>query len=77
MLTRVVLPPGVPTAGEPDVDVAGGRNIFAWSSRSELACSSRSRTARPGYAHYHTLRLYPGRQQHFTVARPFFALIRL
>ena len=23
MLTRVVLPPGVPTAGEPDVDVAG------------------------------------------------------
>jgi len=34
MLTRVALPPGVPIAGEPDVNVVGGRNIFAWSSRT-------------------------------------------
>jgi len=29
-------------AVEPYVDVAGGRNIFAWSTRSQLACSSQS-----------------------------------
>ena len=62
MLTQVALPPGVPTAGEPDVDIASGRNIFVWSSRSELACSSGSRTACPGYTHYQTLLLHPGRQ---------------
>jgi len=37
MLTRVALPPGVPIAGEPDVNVVGGRNIFAWSSRTIYA----------------------------------------